>query len=461
MLASFALFFTALLVFSASKPLYAFFLIAVFAYGGFVTYYIVSNEIPVSENLIALWHEMQPADLAQPKLILWVCLLITEAAILVFNYIKIIYANPFYRLRQPFRFKFAGCLIALFAVLYVSLPAKALRSFVMFDMPSSFAVSAYRYGKSSDYIKEHSKLPMLPTENAFAGIPNITVILIIGNSFGAEHFNIYGYKRNTTPILNGINKAVFYNARALSIYSRWTIPAMLTRDTNEGLQQDASEQSMISFLRQVGFFTSWISNQRFMSERHTTPITAIATEADSAYFNKQLTADKKHIERLDEALLDHLDKQLAAEAANKFIVLHTIGSAEPIDSHYLKSFRLFTPTLSDKDLDTPLKEARANSLDNSILYTDYFISEVIFRLKKINALVFYISASADMSSNGDYRVPFIVWASDKYKESNAAAYSKLTVNSKKELTHGNLFHSILDGAGITADFLDLNKSIFR
>jgi glucan phosphoethanolaminetransferase (alkaline phosphatase superfamily) len=111
--------------------------------------------------------------------------------------------------------------------------------------------------------------------------------------------------------------------------------------------------------------------------------------------------------------------------------------------------------------------------DNSILYTDYVLSEIIARLKNKNAILFYTSDHGEsLGENGAYghggdnipeqmTVPFFIWTSDAFNKNNPQMWQKILANDKKEINYKYLFHSVLDCSGIKSDIIDSNLSLCR
>ena len=82
---------------------------------------------------------------------------------------------------------------------------------------------------------------------------------------------------------------------------------------------------------------------------------------------------------LDGALLPFYQKELEYSNPRKLIVLHTIGSHWWYNSHFEKE--VFSPVLRSKNISSSTQEAIVNSYDNTILYTDCFLHQLIEELR--------------------------------------------------------------------------------
>jgi len=116
-----------------------------------------------------------------------------------------------------------------------------------------------------------------------------------------------------------------------------------------------------------------------------------------------------------------------------------------------------------------------NAYDNSILYNDYIVKEIIERVRKQNATsyVLYFSDHGDdvydtwdnaghneyLGTNPMYEVPFVVWFSEKYKEDHQLEISISEIESRKYMLD-EFIHSFADITQIGFEGYDASKSVF-
>ena len=117
------------------------------------------------------------------------------------------------------------------------------------------------------------------------------------------------------------------------------------------------------------------------------------------------------------------------------------------------------------------KEEMINSYDNTILYTDYFISEVISKVANKNAILFYLSDHGELlgengkwlhASEGEplHRPAGFIWMSEIYKSKNLNKNEILIENSSKNYRTDYFFNSILDASNIQSENTNKLRSIF-
>lgn len=302
-------------------------------------------------------------------------------------------------------------------------------------------------------------------------------VFVIGETGRPDRLQINGYARETTPrMLKEENLVSFQDAFSPWAWTRMSVPVMLTRKSGLDNNQFFAERSFISAFREAGFRTYWFSTQSPLGP-HDSSIALHASEANETKFLNPL--DYKTAGVLDEALLRPLDQVLNRNEQKVLIVLHTLGGHFNYADRYSANFDVFKPSLKGvkgASLHKPeLKEEFGNSFDNSVLYLDYFLAEIIDRLKASDAIasMFYMAdhgenlfdGSCDKAGHGrgneyDFRVPAIWWYSREY----AIAFPDKVANAKTRvrapISTENVFHSMLDGANIRFPEEEMSLSLF-
>lgn len=103
------------------------------------------------------------------------------------------------------------------------------------------------------------------------------------------------------------------------------------------------------------------------------------------YFRTSETNTICDIECRDEGMFVGLQNYIDEHPTGDItIVLHQMGSHGPAYyKRYPKEFKRFMPVCTNNLLEKCSLEEISNAYDNTILYTDYFLSQVISLLKKI------------------------------------------------------------------------------
>ncbi len=295
--------------------------------------------------------------------------------------------------------------------------------------------------------------------------PQIAV-MVIGESSRYDRWSINGYARETNPHLKGEENLVsLSNVISGVSATRLSVPVLVSRKpAMQSLKAGFSERSLLSAFREAGFKTYWLSNQMSFGQ-FDTPVSVFANEADVTQFMN--LGGFTNNSSLDEVLLAPLKSALADGAKKKLIVLHTLGNHWNYSHRYPKEYDRWKPSLYGVEnpayTDLAIKADINNSYDNSILYTDWFLSQVIDTLKASGQVssMMYVSDHGQTLYDGEcnlafhghntqyeFHVPALVWYSDAYQAKFPAKVQQLKLNRDARLSTENMFHSLLDLSSI-------------
>ena len=164
----------------------------------------------------------------------------------------------------------------------------------------------------------------------------------------------------------------------------------------------------------------------------------------------------------DEGMLVGLDQYVTQHKQKDIlIVLHQMGNHGPAYyKRYPKQFEQFTPTCRTNQLEDCSQEEIINAYDNALLYTDYFLAEIIGFLKKYDkdhktAMIYLSDHGESLGENGVYLhgLPYMIapdaqkhigalmWFGERSRE--YVDFDLLEQEKDKELSHDNLFHTLL------------------
>jgi glucan phosphoethanolaminetransferase (alkaline phosphatase superfamily) len=161
------------------------------------------------------------------------------------------------------------------------------------------------------------------------------------------------------------------------------------------------------------------------------------------------------------------------------IVLHTLGNHWNYSQRHPQEFDRWKPSLFGVDkpayTSLKLKPEINNSYDNSILYTDWLLAQVIGLLKAGPPLasMMYVAdhgqtlydGSCKLAFHGhntqfEFHVPALVWYSDAYGAAHSDKVAQLRQHRTAPLATENIFHSLLDMADIRYESEQLDRSFF-
>ena len=342
------------------------------------------------------------------------------------------------------------------------------------DLPLAFpyelpwAIGQYKKSRS---IVDFARAEMKNIEGInFLKISDISpdiFILVIGESSSRKNWKLFNQEElNTTPKLierlkNDEGLFIFKNVVAQSISTRQAVPSMLTDQPliwPNGEPNKNATNSIVSLASKSGYVTAWLSNQAAIG-RFDGVIAAYADEADTKAFLNPSSFSAQGT--YDEVLIPSLMRQIENNKKS-FVVMHTLGSHFKFTHRYPNNFDYFEP-----------KGEELSEYKNSILYTDYFLENIIINLIKINKSIALIYVSdhgqglpdkkCDISEMNrftvdSYEVPALVWLSEEYMRKNKEKINKLKENSETPYTNSAIFQTMIDL--ISEDFYESERQSF-
>ena len=321
-------------------------------------------------------------------------------------------------------------------------------------------------------------------------------VMVVGETARAHNFSLYGYPRNTNPLLSktpGIT--VFPDATTQSNTTHKSVPMLLSAASAEDFPRLFHEKGILAAFREAGFHTVFISNQL---PNHSF-IDFLGEQADEHYFlKKEESVQGSHY---DEDLLQKLDKILPeADASSSahyryrklFVVLHTYGSHFNYQERYPRSFAYFKPDGRSEAMPENRRDL-LNAYDNTIRYTDYILHGIVERLQKWELVqtkarnkpdgiycqptsaMLYTSDhgenifddnrklflhAAPKASDYELHVPFIIWTSQGFDKKYPKVVKALADNHTKQVqTSLSVFHTLLGIGGIQTRYRQDEHSV--
>jgi heptose-I-phosphate ethanolaminephosphotransferase len=288
-------------------------------------------------------------------------------------------------------------------------------------------------------------------------------VLVIGESSRPDHWSLNGYARSTTPRLETEPRLVsFRNAVSQVALTRESVPHILTRTTLADARPAKIERSLISAFAEAGFTTFWLSTVQldgFIGE-----VGDLAAEAHHRRYFEQ---------RHDGVMLEAFDELVLADASRSklLVVFHTQGSHFHYESRYPESFAVF-PTgagLSRRD-------QLVNAYDNTVLYTDYFVSQLVRRLERWDgaASLLYASDHGEnlmddernlvghyYNNEYDLRIAMLFWWSQEFAAAFPDKVASVQGNAQRPVSTANVFATMVDAAGLDVPGTRMGWSLLR
>ena len=305
------------------------------------------------------------------------------------------------------------------------------------------------------------------------------LLLVLGETARMGNFGVNGYERNTTPELAKENIISLKGVMSCGTSTATSVPCMFSHLGKEEFEaRQNNYESLIDVLQHAGLAVLWIDNQSGCK--------GVCERVPQA-----LTKELKHPslckdgECFDEIMLQQLDERIQALPAERrakgvVVVMHQMGSHGPA---YFKrvpaSFKTFTPECTDTSLSQCDRAQIINAYDNTIVFTDHFLSGVIHWLKTQDktstpAMLYVSDHGESLGENNLYlhglpfamapevqkHVAMIGWLSSSFERWSGVSTACLKQQRDRALSHDHLFHSVLGAMSVQTSVYQAERDLF-
>ena len=321
--------------------------------------------------------------------------------------------------------------------------------------PWSYIANTYRvFSFSQDEQAEEIKLP----DGKITDNEKAVVVLVIGESARKANFQLYGYKRDTNPLLSKQKELKVYQANSCATYTTAGSKAIL-----EPKDCDDLYELLPNYAFRTGVDVSWRTSNWgeppiHIDEYLTDPQLADLYGVSNAY---------------DDILYHGLRERIESSKKNKvLIILHTSTSHGPqYANKYPKEFEVYKPVAMNVEEGEKNVGMLVNAYDNTIRYTDYLLDSLI---NTLHAMTDWKSAMIFISDHGEslgenkmfmhglpmklapkeqYEIPFLVWTSQNFRTYKS--------DLPAVLEQHYIFHSVLNLLSIQSPAYNKDLDIFQ
>lgn len=354
------------------------------------------------------------------------------------------------------------------------------------DELKRYIVPTYYIGAASKYINVHYlQTPIeyqqlgLDAKNVSAnpnGKPNL-LVLVVGETARSMSYQYYGYDKPTNAHTQDQGLIVFKDTSSCGTATAVSLPCMFSRMGREDYdsRRAYAQDTAVDVLNHGGIKVQWFDNDSGCK--------GVCDQVENITID--LNSDPELCTGqycFDQVLLNKLDETLAtAERKDTVIVLHVIGSHGP--TYFLRyppEHRKFTPDCQRSDIQNCSPDELMNTYDNTILYTDYIISEVVKKLQnqqdKFDPAMLYLSDHGEsLGEKGMYlhgapysiapieqtSIPMLAWVSEDFSKDNHLDMACLADHAAKGgFSHDNLFDSLLGLMNVKTEVYQPKLDIF-
>ncbi|MEO8005648.1 MAG: kdo(2)-lipid A phosphoethanolamine 7''-transferase [Betaproteobacteria bacterium] len=300
------------------------------------------------------------------------------------------------------------------------------------------------------------------------------LVIVIGESARYDRMGVLGHSRPNTPEMAKTDNLAAMRATSCNTSTRLSLQCMFVRpgavdDGGASGRQTVSEEMVFTVLKKLGFTSELFAMQGEVWFYN-------SVNPDYYKHREIIYAREENIGKPvdDLLLLRELEESIASHPRGKhLVVLHTKGSHFSYTQRYPRAYAWYTPECLS--VESPCEQqALLNSYDNSIAYTDYFLSRIIRQMESRKAMVIYTSDHGEsieeaahlhgtpkhMAPPEQRMVPLMFWASKPLlsQDAHARRFARLDVGEGSLASHEFLFDSILGCLGIESDNGGINQA---
>jgi lipid A ethanolaminephosphotransferase len=368
------------------------------------------------------------------------------------------------------RFTYVAGMILVVAVLiimnfkYISFFSRENRDLRYYITPHFSVLSAVKYVKEQNKGEEVFHEIGNDAKQIKVSATKSVGIMVVGETARAANFSLNGYHKQTNPALIKQGVINFKNTRSCGTSTAFSVPCMFSfLDRSDYSKKKASQNSnVLDVLNHAGVQVLWKDNNsscKGVCKRIETINLRSNPDPSSPFYNDG--------EYFDEVLLENLETYIDSTDSDVLIVLHMLGSHGPrYYRRFPERFTQFKPFCAKSSPEECSQEEIINAYDNTVLYTDFVLSQAITLLKqnehKYESFLMYASDHGEsLGEKGIYlhglpyaiapetqtQVPFILWFSDNYLVNHQLNKKKIQLSADKmheqHFSHDYLSHSLL------------------
>ena len=281
-----------------------------------------------------------------------------------------------------------------------------------------------------------------------------TIVVVIGESYSVYHSSLYGYDKETCPLLkkrleNG-EMIVFDNV--VSLYDG-THGAMHSIFSLDSMGVNFSTTALFpACFRSAGYKSYMFDNQYFVGS-------GISFLSDAKLSSMMFDERNKARYQFDGQMIDAI-----RPAKQSLYVVHLWGQHYTYRDRYPAEYRKFKPSDYDTRYTLSQREIMAH-YDNATLYNDYVINKLLDKFENDNCCLFYFSdhgeevyeqrdymghGNAAHAPNLNYqiRVPLMIWMSPSFLHDNTELVASFKSAQHYPICTDDISHTLLEVAGI-------------
>ncbi|MDM7456470.1 MAG: phosphoethanolamine--lipid A transferase [Tepidimonas sp.] len=306
------------------------------------------------------------------------------------------------------------------------------------------------------------------------------LVLVVGETARAANWALNGYARDTTPRLRALIEqgqpvVSFASVTSCGTNTQTSVPCLFAPEGRAQWNPSRAQENLLDLLQRAGLAVTWLDNQSGCK--------GVCARVPSRRIDRLQVPDLcRGDECHDEILLRELPSALAAlpEAARRvgtLAVLHQMGSHGPA---YFKrtpaAFKHFLPECTTAELQACEPTHIVNAYDNTLLYTDHVLAELIGGLAQRSgptALLYVSDHGESLGEGGLYlhglpytvapreqkEVAMLLWVNGGMQRRLGLDWACLHRRAQEPASHDHVFHTVAGLFGVRSAVVDTKHDL--
>ena len=299
------------------------------------------------------------------------------------------------------------------------------------------------------------------------------MLLVVGETARAESISLNGYQRNTNPELSKQNLINFSQVSSCGTATAVSVPCMFSGMPKAQYDEQLAShrEGLLDIAQRAGYKVTWIDNNSGCK--------GVCNRVEQYPISESLkqkwckNGKECHDEILIDAFQDYLKHIPKNDHQPRLIVLHQMGSHGP--AYYERTtaqYQPFKPTCDTNAIQGCSTQSLVNSYDNSIVYTDHVLSQLIDSLKSVSEFqtgFWYLSDHGESTGeHGLYlhgapyalaptqqtHIPMFLWFSSNWQQKQPEQILCLNQQKNHKLSQDHLFPTLLS-------LLDIQSTVIQ
>lgn len=306
------------------------------------------------------------------------------------------------------------------------------------------------------------------------------MVLVVGETARAANWGLNGYARDTTPRLRAFIQQVqpivsFSAATSCGTNTQTSVPCLFAPEGRAQWNPSRAQENLLDLLQRAGLAVTWLDNQ---SGCKGVCARVPSRQTDHLQVPDLCRGDECH----DEILLRELPGALQvlpepARHVGALAVLHMMGSHGPA---YFKrtpaAFKHFRPECTTAQLQACEPTHIVNAYDNTLLYTDHVLAELIGGLAQRSgptALLYVSDHGESLGEGGLYlhglpytvapreqkEVPMLLWVNGGMQRRLGLDWACLQRRAQEPASHDHVFHTVAGLFGVRSAVVDTEHDL--